>query len=196
MTRTRDRRLPDGGFTLIESLVAIAVISVLMASLGTYFVSTMKVSREEAQLQAALRIAQTGMEAARGYNGPTLLVGRQQCGSCTNLAPYDPGYLTSTVRWDAPVTGVTPTVPIPATSSLPTPITVNGIGYYRYFLVGKCWQAEAGGLCGTNTALPVAMVRLVVAVTWTDAACPGAMCIKAATALFSADPANPLFTQS
>ena len=179
---------------MIESLVALAVISVLMASLGTYFVSTMKASRNEAQTQAAARIAQAGMEQARGLGGPTLLVGRAQCGSCIDVSAYDPGYLTNIQRWDAAVSGVTPAVPIP--NGTGETVTVNGVTYYRFYFVGRCWQAATGGICGTNTALPVRMIKLVVGVTWTEANCPYSMCIRAATALFSNDPNNPTFSQS
>jgi prepilin-type N-terminal cleavage/methylation domain-containing protein len=193
-----DRRSPDGGFTLIESLVSIAVISVLMASLGTYFIGTMKASRKQGQVQTAVRIAQAGMEAARGSGGPSLLVGRAQCGSCLNVSTFDPGYLLYTQQWDAaPAQPVTPTVPLPSGSVLPVPVVVNEIEYYRYFFVGKCWTPDLGGTCGaTATATSVPMIRLVVGVTWTEPSCPGAMCIRAATALFSANPSNPLFTQS
>ncbi len=180
---------------MVEVLVALAVITTLMAALGTYFVSSQRVSRKEAEAQAAIRIAQAGMERSRGYGGPTLLVGRQQCGSCDNLTPYDAlGYLRDTLRWDAPVSNVTPTVPIPWGANAEV-TTLNNVTYYRYYLVGRCWQAATGGLCGTNTTLPVAMVRLIVAVMWVDASCPGGMCIRAATALFSADPSDPVYTQ-
>ena len=180
---------------MVEVLVALAVITTLMAALGTYFVAAQRVSRKEAQVQAAVRLAQAGMERSRGYGGPTLLVGRQQCGSCDNLAPYDVwGYLSNTVRWDAPVTGVTPAVPIPRGPN--AEITkLNNVTYYRYYFVGRCWQAATGGPCGTNNTLPVPMVRLVVGVTWAEASCPGSMCIRAASALFSADPSDPVYTQ-
>jgi prepilin-type N-terminal cleavage/methylation domain-containing protein len=181
----------DGGFTMIEVLVALALITTLMASLGTYFVSSMRISRVEAQIQAAGRIAQAGMEAARGYGGPTLLVGRARCGTCLSPGGYDTtGYLSDTTRWDARVTGVQPTVPLP---DYPQTVTVNGITYSRFYFVGKCWQAATGGACGTNSALPVAMVRLVVGVIWTSPSCLYTMCVRAATALFSANPDDPLF---
>jgi prepilin-type N-terminal cleavage/methylation domain-containing protein len=192
--RSLYRRAGDGGFTMIESLVAIAVISVLMASLGTYFVSSMKVSRIQAQIQAAARIAQGGMELARGFGGPTLLVGRAACGSCIDVTAYDTdGYLKKTQPWNAAVSGVTPAVPIP--HDLGDPVAVNGITYYRYYFVGLCWQPEGGGPC-TEIANKVKMVRLVVGVTWTEAGCRYAMCIQVATALFSADPTDPLYTRS
>jgi type II secretory pathway pseudopilin PulG len=179
---------------MIEVLVALALVSTLMAALGTYFVSAMRVSRHEAQSQAAARLAQVGMELARGYGGPTLLAGRAPCGTCLNVGGYDAfGYLTHTTRWDARVTGVTPTVPLPDT---PETIVVNGVTYYRYYFVGKCWRAATGGLCGTNSTLPVAMVRLVIGVAWIEPSCAYSLCIRPATALFSANPGEPLFTRS
>jgi type II secretory pathway pseudopilin PulG len=179
---------------MVETLVALAVISVVMASVGTYFVSSMKVSRSQSQIQTANRIAQAGMEQARGVGGPTMLVGRAQCGSCINVSAYDTtGYMADTQHWDAVGAG-TPALPIAA--GLGETVTVNGINYYRYYFVGKCWQPAAGGICGLNTLLPVRMVRLVVGVTWTSAGCPSSMCIQASTALFSIDPNDPTFTQS
>jgi hypothetical protein len=180
---------------MVEVLVALAVITTLMAALGTYFIASQRISRSEAQAQAATRIAQAGMEYARGFGGPTLLVGRQQCGSCDNLAPYDVwGYLSDTLRWDAPVTGVAPSVPLPRYADAEI-VTLNNIRYYRFYFVGRCWQAATGGLCGTNTTLPVPMVRLVVGVLWSESSCPGGMCIRAASALFSADPSDPVYTR-
>jgi len=183
----------DGGFTIIEVMVALALISAMMATLGTYFVSSTRTSRYQAQLQAATRLAQTGMEAARGFGGPTLLVGRAQCGTCAGVSGFDSlGYLTDTVRWDAPVAAVPPTVPLPDVAD---DTEVNRIVYHRYYFVGRCWQAIGGGLCGTNSALPAAMVRLVVGVTWSSPDCGKALCTRAATSLFSADTSDPVFAQ-
>ncbi|GAA2518690.1 type II secretion system protein [Winogradskya humida] len=190
----RVRRSRDDGFTMMEVVVALALISAMMAALGTYFAASVRTSRYQSQIQTATRLAQAGMESARGFGGPTLLVGRAQCGSCLNLSVFDTyGYLSNTTRWDAPVSGVTPTVPIPDTQDLA--LTANKVKYYRYFLVGRCWQPRAGGTCGTDPSQPVQMVRLVVAITWTSSDCKYAMCIRAATSLFSAEPADPVFSQ-
>ena len=187
-------RSADGGFTMIEVLVALALITTLMASLGTYFVSSLRASRNQAQIQTAVRLAQAGMEAARGYGGPTLLAGRAACtaSTCTDFSAYDTqGYLSDMVRWDAPGSG-TPAVPLPRDIGEPVP-PVDGITYLRYYFVGKCWQPLAGGPCGADSTQPVAMVRLVVGIGWSGSSCPFALCIRAATALFSADPADPVF---
>ena len=181
----------DGGFTVVEMLVSLAMITTLLAALGSQFVNSQQVSRRQSQLQAATRLAEEGMEQARGYGGPTLLIGRAPCGICMNASGYDGGYLTDTVRWDAPVTSVTPPVPI---SDTPETLPLSNLTYKRYWFVGKCWQAAAGGPC-TTTAAPVAMVRLVVSVVWTEPSCPGTRCVRAATALFSAEPHDPVFPQ-
>ena len=176
---------------MVEVLVALAVMTALMAGLGTFLVTSQQVSRSQSHLQAATRLAQQGMEQARGYGGPTLLIGRAACGSCVNTSGYDDGYLTNTVRWDAAVPNVTPAVPIPDT---PETLQVNNVAYHRYWFLGKCWQPAAGGPC-TTTVAPAAMIRLVVSVVWTESGCPASRCGWAATALFAADPLDPVFPQ-
>ena len=176
---------------MVELLVALAMITTLMAALGSFFVNMQQVSRRQSHLQAATWLVQEGMEHANGYGGPTLLIGRAACGGCLIASGFDGGYLTDTVRWDAGVTNVTPAVPI---SDTPEVFQLNNLRYNRYWFVGRCWQPAAGGPC-TATAGPVAMVRLVVSVVWTESGCPGTGCARAATALFSADPLDPVFPQ-
>ena len=189
--RLRSGRPADDGFTIIEVMVALALISAMMATLGMYFVSATRTSRYQAQVQTATRLAQTGMEAARGYGGPTLLVGRAQCGACAGVSGFA-AHLSGTVRWDAPVAAVPPTVPLPGVAES---TTVNDILYHRHYFVGRCWQALGGGTCGADPALPAAMVRLVVGVTWDSPDCGPAGCRRMATSLFSADPSDPVFAQ-
>jgi len=65
--------------------------------------------------------------------------------------------------------------------------------YQRYWVVGKCWQAAAGGVCSTNSALPISMVRVIIGILWTDKTCPAAQCIRVATQLFSNVAVEPVF---
>jgi prepilin-type N-terminal cleavage/methylation domain-containing protein len=184
--------MPDeSGFTLVEVLVALALITTVMGTLGSLFITSQQVSRHQSHLQAAVRLVEEGLERARGYGGPTLLMGRASCGTCFNASGYDAGYLTNTVRWDAPVTNATPAVPI---SDTPETLPLNNVTYSRYWFVGKCWQPAAGGPC-TTTVAPVAMVRVVVSVVWTESGCSGARCVWAGTALFAADALDPVFPQ-
>jgi len=188
---TRDcREAREGGFTLVEVIIALGLISVITASLGVFFSNSIATSRHQTQLQAASRIAGAGMERARGLGGPALLAGRAQCGTCASVSSLAGTYLAGTERWDAPVTAATATVPY---TNQPESVTVDGIAYQRYWLVGKCWLAAAGGTCSTNSTLPIAMVRLVVAVVWSDRSCAAGQCVRAATELFSAVAAEPVF---
>ncbi|BCJ51599.1 hypothetical protein Asp14428_30740 [Actinoplanes sp. NBRC 14428] len=190
----RQSRVPaDGGFTMIEVVVALALVTGMMAALGAYFVSSVRASRYQAQIQTAARLAQSGMEAARGLGGPTLLTGRAECGSCTDVGGFDTaGYLSGTVRWDAAAGGIAPAVPLPDVAE---PAIVRDVVYHRHFLVGRCWQPAGGGECGPSAGLPVAMVRLVVAVVWDSPDCGSSRCYRAATSLFSADSTDPVFDQ-
>jgi hypothetical protein len=73
--------------------------------------------------------------------------------------------------------------------------TVGNVVYYRYWFVGRCWQALAGGVCGTNATLPVAMVRLVVGVAWFGPECRYTVCVRGSSSLFSANATDPVFAQ-
>lgn len=180
----------EGGFTLIEVLVALGLMTAVIASLGVFFSSSIGTSRYQSQTQAATRIAEGGMERARGLGGAALLAGRAQCGTCADVSSFAGNYLADSVRWDAPITAATTGVPY---ADQPDAITVDGTTFQRYWLVGKCWQAATGGTCSTNSALAVPMVRMVVAVTWSDPTCAAGQCVRAAIGLFSNVPVEPVF---
>ena len=189
MTQDRDDAR-EGGFTLVEVIVALGLITAIVASLGVFFSTSIGRSRDQSQTQAATRLAEEGMERGRGLGGAALLAGRVQCGTCPDVSSFAGSYLADTVRWDARVTAATTAVPY---ADQPDPITVDGTTFQRYWLVGKCWQAAAGGICSTDSALAVPMVRLVVAVTWNDPTCVGGQCVRAAIGLFSNVPVEPVF---
>jgi prepilin-type N-terminal cleavage/methylation domain-containing protein len=189
----RSERGHDQGSTLIEVIVALAVIGVVMASLGTFFVGSMRINHSQGLVQAAGRIGGDGMEMASGLGGPALLSGRAACGSCTDPATARAtAYLAGTQRWDAAAAGVTPTLPTP---DQPEEIIVNGVTFKRYWFIGRCWQPANGGTCGVDTTQPAPYARLVVAVTWPGSECTAALCIRVTTALFSVNPAEPVFLQ-
>ena len=188
--RRRHRGTGDDGFTLVEVIVAIGLITALMVSLGVYFTSSIRTSRNQAQIQAATRLAETGMERARGLGGAALLAGRVQCGTCSDVSAFAGNYLVGTTRWDAKATSGTPTVPY---DDQPESIVVNGVAYARYWLVGRCWQDTSGGTCSTDSTLAVPMVRLVIAVVWPEPTCAPRLCVRASTALFSSAVSEPVF---
>jgi hypothetical protein len=140
-------------------------------------------------------LAQDGLERARSLKGPALLSGRATCGAaCPDAAATGAAaYLNETQRWDGPAAGG-------SAESLPTPdnaaattATLNEITYRRYWYVGKCWQPASGGSCGSDSSEPVALVRVVVAVTWPGRECAPSVCWYVTSALFSGDLTDPVF---
>jgi len=67
---------PDAGFTLVEVLVSLAVITVVLTSVSTFLVRSMVMTNLEGVRQAATQVASTAMEELRsvpGNQAPTWL---------------------------------------------------------------------------------------------------------------------------
>jgi len=196
----------DDGFTLVEVVVALGIITMVMTSLTVFMVDSRRSGRYSSLRDTAVQVAVEGMEKARGVRGSALLGGRAQCaGTCPAVVDSAVTDLlgASTVRWDAPATGSTMTVPTPGTQadgttvSRPTDpevVQLDGVSFRRYYYVGACWQnrltgSASGVTCGSATA-PAQLARLVVAVAWTGRECP-AQCVYAEAGLFSTAVTDP-----
>jgi prepilin-type N-terminal cleavage/methylation domain-containing protein len=182
----------EAGFSLVEVLVSLAVISTVLASSVPFFVSVMRLVGDQGQRQVAAQLALDGVERARGLKGPALLAGRGPCGaSCPVPVAGVAGYLADTERWDAPATGGAPSLPRPGDG--PQTTSLGGIGYQQYWYVGRCWQPVGGGACRASSSDPVPLVRVVVAVTWPGQQCSQQVCSHVTAALFAANAAEPMF---
>src|SRR5664279_1755078 len=71
----RLQRANDGGFILLESLVAISVISVIMAAFTTFFVNAISSTTHQRARQAAAQIADSGVETIRALPVSDLVIG-------------------------------------------------------------------------------------------------------------------------
>lgn len=202
----RPRGRDDQGFTLVEVVVSLGLLTLVMTFLTTFMVSSRKAGRYASLRNTAVQLAVDGMEKARAVRGSALLSGRAECvpACAAPVSPRVTALLGPDVkRWDAAGTG-TLTVPQAGTQpdnsvvSSPTDpevVQLDGRWFKRYYHLGACWQpivtsstADLG--CGTTpTAAPV--VRLVVAVVWSDAQCPAGTCSYAETALFSTAVTDP-----
>jgi prepilin-type N-terminal cleavage/methylation domain-containing protein len=66
----RTRREPaDAGFTLVEVLASLAVISVVLAATTTFFIRAMSTIHLQGVRQAAIQVASDGMEQLRAVPG-------------------------------------------------------------------------------------------------------------------------------
>jgi prepilin-type N-terminal cleavage/methylation domain-containing protein len=192
----RPERPTEAGFSLVEFVVSIAVISVVMTALTMFFVTTVSVTSQQSGKQAAVRLADDGIERARALRGSAVTAGRDRTSTdnqWTNpVAGVGPHLVNAQVTWDSAAA-----FPAGASAPLPTsarPVTVNGVSYSQSWYVGKCWQPGGGGDCGaTQTAGYIEFYRVIVAVNWPERHCAAATCSYVMSTLVSNAAAEPLF---
>jgi prepilin-type N-terminal cleavage/methylation domain-containing protein len=189
LPRRHARRAADDGFTLLETIVSIAMISIVTAGLTTFYTQSKASTSLQSQTQVANQLASTAMEQVSLLPGAALVSGRPaSCVSSQWQAPA-PGVSTYLAQMQqmadvslgsltcptGTITGILPTVQTASSQ-------VNGVdlSFTQNFYVGLCWQA-AGAACTkpTGTVPPATMLpmlRVVIAVTWASARCPANLC--------------------
>jgi prepilin-type N-terminal cleavage/methylation domain-containing protein len=189
----------DAGFTLIETLVSMTLITIVLAALTGLLVTTISVSNRQVGRQVAIQLADDGTERVHALKGSALADGRDQSSVDTQWAgPVTAvgGYLADMQEvWDTDAG-----YPSGATAALPTTAvtaTVNGLDYQQNWYVGRCWQPSTGGDCTAAAAAgTVAFFRVVVAVTWTERACPATGCSYVVAVLVSDSFGDPTFNSN
>ncbi|MFC7527375.1 putative Ig domain-containing protein [Actinoplanes sp. GCM10030250] len=194
LTRPRGRgavrppRPADDGFTMIETLVATAVIMVVMMSLTQYFVTVMRINHNEGDTQIAVQVADDAMERVRAMKTGAILFGRDEKSSerqwaegtmppAVNdlLADVEMGFDSNATNVNADETGVADK---PATAALPTTfhsVMVNGMEYRQRWFIGRCVRpVGTDSECVrtvTGNTVTVPFYRVVIAVTWRNPRC-------------------------
>ena len=185
---------PDEGFTLVEVIVSIALMSVVMTALTSFFIATTSATSQQSVRQAAVQLAQDAVESARALKGSALLTGRAQCGGgavCANSVSGVAPYLAEVEEWDYP-TGATAQLPTTAQGT-----DVNGVHYLQNWYVGRCWQPVAGGDCQKDSSAgPVVFYRVIVAVTWPEKHCTAGTCSFVTSTLVNTASDSPLFNSN
>jgi prepilin-type N-terminal cleavage/methylation domain-containing protein len=188
-----DQHAGDGGFTLIEVLVASALIGIVMTAVTAFFVTSMSVTAQQSGEQTAVQLADDGTERVRALDASRVAAGRGRCSPaqpCTSPAASVAPYLTDMLEWDHP-DGSAAALP-----TAPKPVTINGVEYLQGWYLGKCWQPADGGDCAlTRHSADVEFFRVVVAVTWQANHCTNARCSYAASTLVNAS-VEPLFNSN
>jgi prepilin-type N-terminal cleavage/methylation domain-containing protein len=198
-------RARESGMSLVEVIVAIAIISIVALSSASLTINGLSLSSSTGRTQVAVTIANGAMESASAQPAASIYSGR------TKTLVQAAFVANSTIPGIAVVAGVNPTyplwdtsTPIPATEALPiTPptITQRGTTYSTTILVGSCYQPRTGGDCTRLTANPttppatapagyVALIRVVAVVRWPGKNCAAGICSYSATTLV--DPGSDL----
>jgi prepilin-type N-terminal cleavage/methylation domain-containing protein len=89
----------DAGFTLVETLVSLAVIGVVLTAVSTFFVRSMVITTLEGARQAAVEVAAAGMEQLRAVPG-ALAISWLLDNAAAKSVPM--GTTTFTRTWDKP----------------------------------------------------------------------------------------------
>ncbi|WP_164842341.1 putative Ig domain-containing protein [Actinoplanes solisilvae] len=189
----RHRR--DDGFTMMEVVVAIAIISIVMLSLASFYVVSLRVIHLQGDRQAAIQAAGDAMERTRALQVNAMLTGRDQASSLdqwTNPVPGVASLLTDTMEFDeSAATGAGATAALPTTFRN---LVLNGIEYRQRWYIGSCNRADDGTCTTSATGAP--FYRVIVAVTWTDKYCDGDACSYVTSALISKNTEEPLFNSN
>ncbi len=195
-SRCAHQRAPEAGSTLLEILVAVALVGILMTALTTFFVTTVSTTSKQRGKQAAIQLADNAIERVRAVRGSAVTAGRDRTSTDNQWAAPASGvapYLADMVRaWDASAV-----FPGGATAPLPTSaaaVPVSGVSYRQNWYVGKCWQPPAGGDCGAaQTVGSIEFFRVVIAVTWPAKYCAGGTCSYVTSTLVSDASREPVF---
>jgi prepilin-type N-terminal cleavage/methylation domain-containing protein len=200
--RRRAREHADEGFTLLETIISIAMISVVTASLTMFYTQSNGSTAQQSQTQVANQLASTAMEQVSLLPGTALVFGRPStCVSsqwtAASAVPGVPAYLAQMQQVsDVSLGSIACQSAQLSAESLPTTqtatSTVNGatMTFTQNFYVGLCWQVKPPATPPTTAPTPVActkpagtmpatmlpMLRVVIAVTWASNRCQANLC--------------------
>jgi Tfp pilus assembly protein PilV len=188
--RARRRLAGDDGFVLLESVVAISLITVIMTAMATFFIGAVDSTNQQRSRQIAAQIANSSVETIRGLPASDLLTGHdttsvaaQYAAASSTVQPW----LTSMSQASDPLAPVGSG----ATAAIPTVAvvqTVNNIAYGIQSYLGTCGLTSSGGDCTiAGEATGIKYLRAVVAVTWEDNLCPSDTCTYLTATLLNQD---------
>src|SRR4051794_23325323 len=142
--RARPASRDDQGFTLIEVVVAIVLLTMVSVAMLALFVRAMKGTAGLDRKQAAVAVAGQAIELARSVSAvqdpsvPSKLIS----GRTSTAVDSQWTAASAAAAWDSSQTdkasdasgATTPVVPLTSTS------TVASVTYTAYTLVGTCWR--------------------------------------------------------
>jgi prepilin-type N-terminal cleavage/methylation domain-containing protein len=92
----------DAGFTLVEVLVSIAVMTAVLTALTVFFTRSMRSVNQQGDRQTAIQLASDGMERMREVPGPLVSAWLTTKSTAGNAETISRNGITYTRAWDAP----------------------------------------------------------------------------------------------
>lgn len=187
----------DDGFVLLESIIAISLITVVMGALGVLFVTSVANATHERTRAAAVQVATTALDGLSSYDPTSLVSGRSatavaaQFASAQAVSAPVNAYLDSmSAAYDTdPNSSGSPTVPTtPTTQQIGNrSYTLSQyLGWCEYSVspdgTARCTKSVAD--CGDDGGSGC-YLRAVVAVSWTAPHCTPASCTYVTSQLIS-----------
>jgi prepilin-type N-terminal cleavage/methylation domain-containing protein len=200
--RKRLRRLlgDESGFSLMEVIVAIAIMTIVATAAASLSFNGVATSTAEERQQVATTVANAALEKVSGWSTAvdsgtgviSLYDGRGKAAVQAAFAANStrPGVAQTVAAWDTSLgsgstsNGVLPTV-TPDPNALPAaaPFIQNGTKYTVTTLIGTCYEQPApstttapippDNCVSTAGATPTTLIRVIVIVKWTA----GAKCV-------------------
>lgn len=162
------------GFSLMEVIVALAIILVVMTFSLAFFIRSMQGAGLQQQRQSAVAVADQAMELTRSVPAPRLVDGRDKSRVDAQwLAPGGVDTSQSVKQWDSTATmASTPLVPFSSAN------LANNVNYQVSNFVDGCYLGPTSSVCGpTPGASTHLMYRVSVEISWqpkADQGCSGA----------------------
>ncbi|MDQ6851865.1 MAG: putative Ig domain-containing protein, partial [Actinomycetota bacterium] len=200
------RRAGDGGFILLESVIAISVITVIMSAVGAEFVNGLISTSQQRTQQVAVQVADSAVEQIRALHASDLIVGRDSASVTNQLSVAQSSTAWASVQpWLSkmdPAVDASAAAGSGATAALPTsavPQKPANVSYAVNNYLGWCAVAAGTTDCVAPSAITgfpapavTKFIRAVVAVTWSSSRCGSNACTYVTSTLVSAD-SDPTF---
>jgi prepilin-type N-terminal cleavage/methylation domain-containing protein len=198
----------EEGFSLVEVLVALAVLSITLLASTPFFVNSLRSVNKQRTLQAAIQLADTAMEQVRGLKGSSLLTGHGQKAGDDQFAAapaiVQPYLATMQVGRDEDSAVATTDGADAPISTAAQVTTIEGTPYTRMIYIGMCevYLTSTGGDCvyplgsaaPTDKTKILKFFRAVVLISWPDTSCdvsagnPANTCLYVTSTLVSRAP--------
>ncbi len=186
MSGREHRHRPESGMSLVEVIVALALIGIIAAGAATFFIKGVATSSKLQRDQAAATVATQAMEVVRAVDAQdpevasvtnNLLLGRSETAVKNQWnAAEATDTAATTAAWDANSTTATGTATIPLVSTT----RVSDMTYTVNTLIGVCYRPSAASRsaqeCVATPATGVKTFRVTVVVTWKERGCSSFGC--------------------